>query len=151
VTIWVDADAAPRAVKEILVRAAQRRRVEVVLVANRWIPKPKSAFVRTVQVGSGFDVADDYITEHCTEADLVITADIPLAAAVVAKGAVVLQPRGRFLTGENVGERLAVRDFKEELRASGVMTGGPPEFGKGDRQRFANALDRWLTAQAAQG
>ena len=144
-TIWIDADAAPRACKDVLFRASQRRKVPLVLVANRWQQTPRSSRIRFVQVGKGFDVADDYIAEHCTAGDLVVTNDIPLAAQVIEKGARVLRPRGEELTEANVRQRLAMRDFKEELRASGVMTGGPPAYGDREKQRFSNALDRWLT------
>jgi hypothetical protein len=146
--IWVDADAVPRPVREILVRAAGRRNVEVILVANRWQEPVGSPSVRTVVVTAGADVADDHIVERCASADLVITADIPLAARVVELGATVLQPNGETLNSANVGERLSVRNFNEELRDSGIMTGGPPPFDKSARQRFANALDRWLTGAA---
>jgi len=147
-TIWIDADGAPKAVKEIVLRASERRKLKVVFVANRWLQLPRSPFVRMVQVGAGMDVADDYIAENCVVDDLVVTSDVPLAAAVVEKGGVVLDPRGGVLTADNVRQRLAMRDFKEELRASGVNTGGPPPFGKVERQRFANGLDKWLTARA---
>jgi uncharacterized protein len=147
-TIWIDADGAPKAVKEIVLRASERRKLNAVFVANRWLQLPRSPFVRMVQVGAGMDVADDYIAEHCIPDDLVITSDVPLAASVVEKGGVVLDPRGGVLTADNVRQRLAMRDFKEELRASGVNTGGPPPFGKAERQRFGNGLDRWLTARA---
>ena len=146
-TIWVDADGAPRAVKEIVSRAAERRKIRAVFVANRWLQLPPSRFLQMVQVGAGMDVADDYIVQHCNADDLVITSDVPLAAEAVDKGAVVLEARGGILTADNVRRRLAMRDFNEELRASGIHTGGPPPFGKGERQRFANGLDRWLTAR----
>jgi uncharacterized protein YaiI (UPF0178 family) len=147
-TIWVDADAMPREVRDILIRAAQRRKVDVVMVANRPIHNAGSQRVSSIQVAQGADVADDYIAEHCTSDDLVVTADIPLAARVVEKGGLVLQPRGRVLDKENVEEVLSIRDFKEELRSGGVITGGPPPFDAGAKQRFANALDRWITARA---
>ena len=143
--IWVDADGAPQAIKELVLRASERRRVEVVLVANRWIPKPKSRLVRTIQVGAGLDVADDYIAANCKPGDLVVTSDIPLAADVVDRGAEVLEFRGEMLTTENIRQRLSMRDFMDDLRANGVTTGGPAPLGPVDKQRFANALDRWLT------
>jgi uncharacterized protein len=146
-TIWIDADAAPRAVKEIVFRTSERLDLAVVLVANSALALPRSSRIRQVVVGRGFDVADDYIVEHCVEGDLVITADIPLAAQVVEKGAMVLKPRGEELDASNVRQRLAMRDFMEEMRASGLAGGGPPPFGKQDRARFANALDRMLTAR----
>ncbi len=144
-TIWVDADATPNAVKEILVRASLKRQVDVVLVANHWIPKPRSARVSTVTVAQGADVADDHIAEHCQEGDLVITADIPLAARVVEKEAQVITPYGRELDAANVREALSLRDFNEELRDMGVHSGGPPPFGRVQKREFANALDRWIT------
>jgi uncharacterized protein YaiI (UPF0178 family) len=144
-TVWVDADAMPRAVKEVLYRAAQRRRVEVVLVANAYLAIPQSAHLRTVRVARGDDVADDYIVAHCAAGDLVISADVPLAAQAVANGAQVLQPHGRMLDEDNVDEVLSVRNFKDELRSTGVETGGPPPFGAVQKTKFSNALDRWLT------
>ena len=144
-TIWVDADALPGAVKEILVKASLKREVDVVLVANHWMPQPKSYRVEVVTVSAGADVADDHIVEHCSEGDLVITADIPLAARVIEKGAEVVTAYGRVLDEENVREALSMRDFKEELRDVGVMTGGPPPYGEQQKRDFANALDRWIT------
>ena len=144
-TIWIDADATPREVKKILVRASLKRDVDVVLVANRWMRKPRSHRVSTVTVSADADAADDYIAEHCEAGDLVITADIPLAARVVERDAQVITPYGRELDEENVREALSVRDFKEELRDAGVMTGGPPPFGRVQKRDFANALDRWIT------
>jgi uncharacterized protein len=145
-TIWVDADACPRAVKEILVRAANKRGVDIVFVANRWMQPPKSPRVRTVTVTAGADVADDHIVEACQPGELVITFDIPLAARAVEKGAVVITPHGTELDATNVGERLSLRDFKEDLRNMGVETGGPSAFGELEKRAFANALDRWITA-----
>lgn len=145
--IWVDADAAPRAVKEVLFKAAQRRRVIVQLVAGQWQNLPNNAFLRFIQVPAGPDAADDYIAEHVKAGELVITADIPLAARVVEKGAQALRPRGGMLTEENVQAQLSLRDFKDDLRATGVETGGPPPFRQQDKQEFANALDRWLAQQ----
>ena len=143
-TIWIDADAAPRACKDIVFRASERTGMAVVLVANQDQHTPKAQQIRAVRVGAGFDVADDYIVEHCEGGDLVITADIPLAAQVIEKGALVVDPRGEELTESNVRQRLAMRDFMDSLRGGGVMTGGPPPFGPKDKQRFANSLDRWL-------
>lgn len=145
--IWIDADAAPRAVKEILFKAAQRRRIPVKLVAGQWQNLPNNAFLSFVQVPAGPDAADDYIAEHVVEGDLVITADIPLAARVVERGAQALRPRGGLLTEENVQAQLSLRDFKDDLRSAGVETGGPPPFRQQDKQEFANALDRWLAQQ----
>lgn len=144
-TIWVDADALPGAIKEILVRASVKRGVDIVLVANQWLPKPKAARVEIVTVSAGADVADDYIVEHCQSADLVITSDIPLAARAVEKGAMVITPYGKVLDEDNVREHLSIRDFSTELRDQGIETGGPSAFGQQQRQAFANALDRWIT------
>ena len=144
-TVWVDADAAPRAVKEVLYRASERRGVPVVLVANSWFRHPTTGSVRFVQVESGADVADDYIAEHSEPKDLVITSDIPLAPRVLASGIAVLQPHGRELDQDNIDEALALRDFKESLREGGTVTGGPPSYGAKHKQRFSNALDRWIT------
>ena len=144
-TIWVDADAMPRAVKEVLYRAGQKRRIEVVFVANAWLTIPQSEFLRSVRVSHGADVADDYIAEHCEQGDLVISADVPLAARVVEKGATVLQPHGRELTEENVSEVLSFRDFGDALRNAGIETGGPPPFSNAQKGKFSNALDRWIT------
>ncbi len=144
-TIWIDADATPRACKEVLFRASERRGVSLVLVANRAQQVPRSRRITFVQVGRGLDVADDYIAERVVEGDLVITNDIPLASQVIEKGASVLRPRGEELDRANIAQRLSMRDFMDELRGSGVMTGGPPAWGTKDKQRFSNALDRWLT------
>ena len=146
-TIWVDADAAPREVKEILIRASQKRQVTVVFVANRVLNLPRIDRLQMVKVADGPDVADDYIAEHCRANDLVISADVPLAARVVGKGAMILQPRGRVLDAENVEEALSVRDFGESLRSTGIETGGPPPFKAIHKQKFSNGLDRWLTRQ----
>lgn len=143
--IWIDADAAPRIIKEIVFRASERLRLPVCLVANQNLARFHSSLVSSVQVPAGPDVADDYLAEHAAPEDLVITADIPLAARIVAKGGVALDPRGELYTEDNVGERLASRDLLQELRQAGVMLGGPPQFALTDRQRFASALDRTLT------
>ncbi len=143
--IWIDADACPRAVKEIVFRAAERLQVGVCLVANQGLSKHHSRLVSSVVVPGGPDEADKYIAEHAEPSDLIITADIPLAAKIVAKGAVALDPRGDLYTGENVGERLSVRDLMQGLREEGLVQGGPAPFGPGDRKRFASALDRTLT------
>jgi uncharacterized protein YaiI (UPF0178 family) len=142
--IWVDADACPAAVKEILFRAAERVQVTLTIVANRELRVPRSPHVRTVRVGAGFDVADRKIVEEAEPGDLVITADIPLAADVVKKGALALNPRGELYTEENVGEALAVRNLMSGLRDAGMETGGPASFSRADRQAFANQLDRIL-------
>ena len=144
-TIWVDADAMPRAVKEVLYRAAQRRKVEVVLVANAYLSVPDSAYIRTVRVEKRADVADDYIVEHCVKGDLIISADIPLAGNAVEKGVPVLQPHGRLLDEDNVDEVLSYRNFADDLRSFGIDTGGPPPYGNAQKNKFSNGLDRWLT------
>jgi hypothetical protein len=145
--IWIDADAAPRHVKEIVFRAAQRLEVEAVLVANQPLKPPRhNPRVRAVCVPGGPDVADRHILEQASPGDLAITADIPLASDLVAAGVKVLDPRGEEYTAENVRERLSVRDFMDSLRGAGVETGGPKPFGDRDRHAFAGALDRILTA-----
>lgn len=144
-TIWVDADAAPRVVREVLVRSAERREIKVVFVANRWMEEPKSVWASSYVVGQGQDVADDHIAENCKAGDLCITADIPLAARVVAAGGDVITPRGKDLDEDNVREALSLRDFHDDLRSSGVQTGGPPPFDEKAKQLFSNALDRWIT------
>lgn len=143
--IWIDADACPRVIKEIVFRASERLDVPVCLVANTSLAKHHSRLITSVEVPGGFDVADDYIAEHAAPGDLVITADIPLAARIVARGAVGIDPRGELYTEENVGERLSVRDLMTELRGAGMVQGGPAQFGATDRQRFASSLDRLLT------
>jgi uncharacterized protein YaiI (UPF0178 family) len=142
--IWVDADACPKVVKDILYRAARRVQVSLVLVANQPLRTPPSPLIRSVQVPVGFDVADAYIAEQVTPGDLVITADIPLAAQVIERRAHALNPRGELYTEDNIRERLSLRDFMDELRGSGVQTGGPAVLNHGDRQAFANQLDRFL-------
>jgi uncharacterized protein YaiI (UPF0178 family) len=143
--IWIDADACPRIIKEIVFRASERLKVPVCLVANKDLSKVHARLVTSVLVAEGFDVADDYIAQHAAPEDLVITADIPLAARVVSRGGVALDPRGELYTEENVGERLSMRDLMQELRLEGVVHGGPSQFGLTDRKRFASALDRLLT------
>jgi uncharacterized protein len=139
--ILVDADACPAAVKEILYRAAERAQIELVLFANQPLRTPPSLFIRSVQVARGFDVADQEIATRVEPGDLVITADIPLAAQIIDKGCHALDPRGELYTSDNVRERLNMRDFMDTLRASGIRTGGPAQLSLGDRQRFANQLD----------
>jgi hypothetical protein len=146
--IWVDADACPGPMKEILFRAAERRSLPLTLVANHALSTPPSRLIRAVQVARGFDVADDYIAERLTVGDLVVTADIPLAAQAIEKGAHAINPRGERYTPDNIRERLTMRDFMEVMRGSGEATGGPPPLSQADRQAFANALDR-LLAQVA--
>jgi len=143
--IWVDADACPNVVKDILFRAAQRVQVLTILVANQLIRTPPSRYISKVQVRAGFDEADKYIAEAVASGDLVITADIPLAALVIDKGGYALNPRGELYTRDNIRQRLGLRNFMEELRSSGVNTGGPSSLSQSDRQAFANELDRFLT------
>ena len=142
--IWVDADACPGVIKDILFRAAERASIHVTLVANQWIRCPSSLYIRSLQVQGGFDVADTYIVERMQPGDLVVTQDIPLAARVIEKGGVALNPRGERYSAENMAERLSMRNFMEELRGAGVQTGGPASLHARDRQAFANQLDRWL-------
>ena len=145
--IWVDADACPKVIKEILFRAAQRVKCQLKLVANQTLAVPKSPFIKSIRVEPGFDVADNYIVQHAEEADLVITADIPLAAEVMEKGAEALNPRGEFYTRETIRQKLTMRDFMDEMRGSGIQSGGPPPLSQTDRREFANALDRFLAGQ----
>ncbi len=142
--IWVDADACPRVIRDILVRAANRTRTQTTLVANHSLGLPRSEFVGTLQVASGFDVADHEIVRRVTAGDLVITSDIPLAAEVIEKGGEAISPRGEVYTRENIRPRLNIRDFMDTMRASGVQSGGPPALGSAEKQAFANALDRYL-------
>lgn len=142
--IWVDADACPNVIKEILFRAAERTQTPVTLVANQNIRVPPSRFIRSVRVAAGFDVADNEIVRLCEAGDLMITADIPLAAEVLAKGAAAVNPRGERYTEATIRERLTMRDFMDTLRASGIQTGGPDSLSQRDRQQFAAQLDKWL-------
>jgi len=142
--IWVDADACPVVIKDILYRAAQRWQRSLTLVANQMLRTPPSTFIRAVQVPRGFDVADDYIVQHAVAGDLVITGDIPLASLVLANGALVLNPRGERYTQDTIGERLAMRDMMDELRSAGIDTGGPSTLSQSDRRAFGNALDRLM-------
>ncbi|NII54878.1 YaiI/YqxD family protein [Luteibacter sp. SG786] len=142
--IWVDADACPNVIKDILFRAAEREQVEVTLVANQWIRTPASRFVRSIQVPGGFDVADDEIVRRVESGDLVVTQDIPLASFAIEKGALALHPRGEMFTKDTIAVRLSMRNFMEELRGAGVDTGGPAAMHPRDRQAFANELDKWL-------
>jgi uncharacterized protein YaiI (UPF0178 family) len=146
--IWVDADACPVVIKEILFRAAERTEIPLTLVANQPLSIPPSHHISFIQVASGFDVADNEIVKRVATGDLVITSDIPLASEVIDKGAHALTPRGEKYTSDNIKARLNMRDFMESLRASGVDTGGPPALNHGDRQAFANQLDKILTLYA---
>jgi hypothetical protein len=142
--IWIDADACPVVVKEIIFRAAERLEIHTILVANRMLRMPPSRFIRAIQVPSGFDVADAHIVDQLAAGDLVITADIPLASQVLERQAHALNPRGEMYTAANIAERLSMRNFLEDLRSSGVQTGGPNAFSQADRQAFGGALDRFL-------
>lgn len=146
--IWVDADACPAAIKEILYRAAGRWKMRLTLVANQALRTPPSPYIRALQVPRGFDLADQRIVQEAQPGDLVITADIPLAADVLAKGARALDPRGEPFSADTIRERLAMRDLLDELRGSGVQSGGPAAFAPADRKRFADALDRLLSSAA---
>lgn len=147
-TIWVDADACPQVIKEILFRAAERAQVMVTLVANQAMRTPNSRWVNALQVSQGFDVADNEIVQRLSPGDLVVTQDIPLADEVLQKGADAINPRGERYSQANIKARLNMRDFMETLRASGVQTGGPPPFSQADRKAFADQLDRWLAKRA---
>jgi uncharacterized protein YaiI (UPF0178 family) len=142
--IWVDADACPGVIKEILFRAAEREKVSVVLVANQFIKTPPSKYISSIQVKQGFDVADSEIVLRMTPGDLVITSDIPLADEVITKNGCALSPRGELFSPENIKQKLNMRDFMDTLRGSGIQTGGPPPLNASDRQKFANHLDRLL-------
>lgn len=146
--IWVDADACPVAIKEILFRAAVRTGVRVTLIANQQISIPRSPNIKMIQVASGFDIADQEIVNRMEPGDLVVTSDIPLAADALGKEGFVLSPRGERFTRDNIGARLNMRDFMESMRASGVATGGPPALSQGDRKAFADALDKLLSREA---
>ncbi|MDX9709772.1 MAG: YaiI/YqxD family protein [Trichloromonas sp.] len=143
--IWVDADACPRVIKDILFRAAEKRRIPLILVANQALRVPSSQYIRCIQVGAGFDAADGRIVAELRPGDLVVTADIPLAAAVLGKGGHALDPRGTLMTTDTIGERLMMRNVLDELRGCGVETGGPPPLSPSGRQAFANKLDAFLT------
>lgn len=142
--IWVDADACPKAMKEILFRAANRTETPLTLVANQALSTPPSAFINSIQVSAGFDVADNYIAQQTKAGDIVITADIPLAADIVAKGAYGINPRGQLYTENNIKQTLSMRNFMEEMRSTGQLSGGPPPLDQRDKQAFANTLDRLL-------
>ena len=146
--IWVDADACPGVIKEILYRAAERTQIAITLVANQPLRIPRSPFIRMLQVAGGFDVADNEIAKRVEQGDLVITADIPLASDVIARGGHALDPRGELYTPDNIRERLQMRNFMDGLRGSGVDTGGPAAFDHADRKTFADQLDRFLRARA---
>jgi uncharacterized protein YaiI (UPF0178 family) len=143
--IWVDADACPKIVKDILFRAAHRCHIKIILVANSVLTVPTSILISTITVASGVDVTDNYIVEQLAVGDLVITADIPLAAEIVTKGGVALNPRGELYTADNIKQRLTMRDMMAQLRTSGLQINGPSTYGAKEKIAFANALDRFLT------
>lgn len=142
--IWVDADACPGVIKEILFRAAERRHLRLTLVANQALQTPPSRYLKSVRVDAGFDVADNYIVQHLEPGDLVITADIPLAAEVIEQGAHAINPRGTLYTRDNIKQRLSMRNFMEDMRNAGLASGGPAALSQADRRAFANQLDRFL-------
>lgn len=146
--IWVDADACPKVIKDILFRAARRTGASLTLVANHPLPTPPDANIRSLQVASGFDEADNTIAAEVAAGDLVVTADIPLAAEVIEKGALALNPRGEMYTADSIRSRLNIRDFMDTMRASGIEMSRTAALGPADKQRFANSLDRWLARQA---
>ena len=143
--IWIDADACPGPIKELIIRAARRLKIPAVFVANKFISLPDSAYVSTVRVGMGPEVVDEYIAQHAESCDLAVTQDIPLAAALVPKGAIVINPRGELYTEENIRERLSIRNFMQDIREAGGTTPGPRQFGQREKQRFSDTLDRELT------
>ena len=145
--IWVDADACPVAIKEILYKAAERTKIQVTLVANRALRIPRSRYIDFLKVSSGLDMADNEISARVAAGDLVVTSDIPLAASIVEKGAVGINPRGELYSAENIREKLSARDFMDSLRSSGVETGGPPALSNKEKQAFANGLDRWIRSR----
>ena len=149
--IWVDADACPKVIKEILFRAATRTKIQLTLIANQMLAVPPSPFIRSVQVPAGFDVADNEIVRRAASGDLVITSDLPLAAELIEKGAHVISHRGEWYSAANIGPLLNMRDFMDNLRASGIQTGGPPAMSQSERQTFAGHLDRFLAQHAAAG
>jgi uncharacterized protein YaiI (UPF0178 family) len=144
IKLWVDADACPNVIKEVLFRAAERAQITLTLVANQPLRTPPSRFIKSIKVAAGFDVADNEIVKLTKSGDLVITADIPLAAEVIEKGGFALNPRGEMYTADTIRQKLTMRDLMDELRGSGVNTGGPPAISQRDRQSFANELDRFL-------
>ena len=146
-TIWLDGDACPKPIKDVLCRAASRTKIQLFIVANHFIPTPPSPFIKKQVVSSGFDVADNYIVEHLTPGDLVITADIPLADEAISKGGIVINPRGELYTKQNIKQHLSNRNMNESLRSSGLLSGGPRALGAKEIQQFSNHLDKFLTQQ----
>lgn len=145
--IWIDADACPKVIKEILYRAANRTKINLILVANQVLSIPPSPYIKKIQVSAGFDVADNYIANHLEPGDLVITADIPLANSVIEKEGTAINPRGELYTKSNIKERLSIRNLSEQLRSNGIISGGPAGLNKKDVQAFANSLDKFLTGK----
>ena len=143
--IWVDADACPGEIKELIIRVARRRKIPTIFVANKYISLPDSAYVSTVRVGMGPEVVDDYITQYAEASDFAITQDIPLASVLVPKGVTVINPRGELYTEDNIRERLSIRNFMQDIREAGGITPGPKQFGQKEKQRFSDTLDRELT------
>jgi uncharacterized protein len=143
--IWIDADATPKKIKELLYRAAQRRRIPMTFVANQFLNTPRVATIKVVVVAKGFDKAEDFIAENCTKGDLIITADIPLAARCIEQNALVVTPRGRIFDANNIGPILSARNFNEEVRNAGLSTKGPDPITNKNIQQFANALDSWIS------
>jgi uncharacterized protein YaiI (UPF0178 family) len=148
--IWVDADACPGAIKELIIRTAMRLKIRAIFVANKYISVPDSAYVATVRVGMGPEVVDEYIARHAETCDFAVTQDIPLASSLVPKGVVVINPRGELYTEENIRERLSIRNFMQDLREAGTITPGPKQFGQREKQRFADTFDRELTKSIRQ-
>lgn len=149
--IWIDADACPKTVKDILFKMSKRLNIQIILVANQPLRVPESSNIDTILVSSGLDEADNLITEKCESHDLVITDDIPLAARVIEKGAFVITPRGKLLSDKNIGEQLSLRNFMDELRSGGLVTGGPAPLSVKDKGAFANQLDRFITQKKKDG
>ena len=143
--LWIDADAAPRLMKEVVYQVSDRLRLDVTLVANRWQRTPLSRYITMIVVGDGFDEADDYIADHCESGDIVVTADILLADRIVSKGVALITPNGNELDADNIAERVGKRNFMEEARSAELVSGGAAPYGDKDRQRFANTLDRLIT------
>ena len=147
--IWVDADACPKQIKEIICRAAIKRKIKTIFVANQWFRLEQSEFLQFIQVSDGADIADDYIADHCAADDIVITADIPLAVRIVAKDALGIDPRGMLFEKNNIKQVSSMRDFMQELRSSGVETGGPKSFSNKDSQKFAQSFDKILAQKSS--
>ena len=143
--VWIDGDACPKVIKEILYRMATRTKTSLIVVSNHAVSIPPSPFIKRIQVGSGFDVVDIYITDNISPSDLVITADIPFADSVITRGGFALNPRGEFYSENNIKQRLGSRNANETLRASGMISGGPSKYSPKDIQKFANTLDAWIT------